>query len=175
MTRPAPELFRRAMSLFPTGVTIVSTRREGTEYAMTASSFTSVSLEPLQVLVCVARSTRFHPAVLDAGVWGVSFLAAHQVELSRRFAAHGRDLDESLEGVAYHAGPSTGVPLIDGALVTLECRSTATYDGGDHSIVVGEVLDIVLGDDPAPALVFHQGSYGIVTAGDQPRRSDPPA
>jgi flavin reductase (DIM6/NTAB) family NADH-FMN oxidoreductase RutF len=162
MSRPAPALFREAMSRFPTGVTVISTQQDGTDYVMTASSFTSVSLEPLQVLVCVARTTRFHPAVLSAGTWGVSFLAAHQEELSRRFASHGRDLDESLDGVKHHPGPVTAAPLIDGAVVTLECRTTAVHDGGDHSIVVGEVLDIVLGDDRAPALVFHQGAYGTV-------------
>lgn len=156
---PAQELFRRALSRFPTGVTIVSTVFEGSEYVMTASSFTSVSLEPLQVLVCVARSTRFHDAVLTAGQWGVSLLAAHQAELSSRFATHGRDLDESLEGVPHRPGARLGMPLLDGALATFECRTTAAHDGGDHSIVVGEVLDVLLGGDPSPALVFHRGAY----------------
>ncbi|HEV7209120.1 MAG TPA: flavin reductase family protein [Mycobacteriales bacterium] len=166
---PDAEIFRAALGRFPTGVTVVSTVHEGMPHAMTASSFTSVSLEPLLVLVCVARATRFHPAVLAAGCWGVSMLAAHQVELSRRFATHDRDLDESLDGVSHRAGRWTGVPLLDGALATLECRTTATHDGGDHSIVVGEVLAIEVGDDLSPALVWHRGQYGrLAPAKDQP-------
>jgi flavin reductase (DIM6/NTAB) family NADH-FMN oxidoreductase RutF len=159
MTSPAPALFREALGRFPTGVTLVSTVHDGTAMLMTASSFTSVSLDPLLVLVCVARSTRFHPAVLATGRWGISLLAVHQVDLSRRFATHGRDLDESLDGVPHHPGEATGVPLIDDALATLECVTTATHDGGDHTIVVGQVERVVLGTDPAPALVFHQGGY----------------
>lgn len=150
------------MGRFPTGVTVVGTTDGDAPLVMTASSFTSVSLEPLLVLVCVARSTRFHPSVLASGAWGVSFLAAHQEELSRRFAVHGRDLDESLDGVPYHPGAVTGVPLLDGALVTLECRTTATYEGGDHTIVVGEVVGLELGADQMPALVWHRGGYGTL-------------
>lgn len=153
------------MGRFPTGVTVVGATEDDQPLVMTASSFTSVSLDPLLVLVCVARSTRFHPAVLASGEWGVSFLAAHQEQLSRRFAVHGRDLDESLDGVPYHLGRVTGVPLLDGSLVTLECRTTATHDGGDHTIVVGAVLDLEVGADPTPALLWHRGSYGTL---DQP-------
>jgi flavin reductase (DIM6/NTAB) family NADH-FMN oxidoreductase RutF len=156
---PTPDLFREALGRFPTGVTLVSTVHQGIPMLMTASSFTSVSLEPLLVLVCVSHSTRFHPAVLASGRWGISLLAAHQEDLSRRFATHGRDLDESLDGVPHHPGDETGVPLVDDALATFECRTTARYEAGDHTIVVGQVARVVLGKDPAPALVFHQGSY----------------
>lgn len=159
MTAPAPDLFRQALGRFPTGVTLVSTVHEGTAMLMTASSFTSVSLDPLLVLVCVGQTTRFHPAVLETGTWGVSLLAAHQVDLSRRFATHGRDFDESLEGVPHHPGPTTGMPLIDDALATLECTTTAHYPAGDHTIVVGQVERVALGSDAMPALVFHQGNY----------------
>lgn len=165
-TSPDAEIFRDALGRFPTGVTVLSTVYRGAVHAMTASSFTSVSLDPLLVLACVARTTRFHAAVLDAGSWGVSMLAAHQAALSRRFAAHGRDLDESLEGVRHHAGRWTGVPLLDGALATLECRTTAAHDGGDHTIVVGEVLAIEVGDDLTPALVWHRGQYAALDPGE---------
>jgi flavin reductase (DIM6/NTAB) family NADH-FMN oxidoreductase RutF len=150
------------MGRFPTGVTVVGTTEDEQPLVMTASSFTSVSLDPLLVLVCVAHSTRFHPAVLTSGEWGVSFLAAHQEQLSRRFAVHGRDLDESLDGVPYHPGRTTGVPLLDGSLVTLECRTTETYEAGDHTIVVGAVVDLEVGADPTPALVWHRGAYGTL-------------
>jgi flavin reductase (DIM6/NTAB) family NADH-FMN oxidoreductase RutF len=159
MTALSSEAFREAMGRFPTGVTVLGTLEGAAPLVMTASSFTSVSLDPLLVLVCVAGSTRFHPAVLGSQTWGVSFLAAHQRELSRRFAVHGRDLDESLDGVPWHPGVATGVPLLDGSLVTLECRTTATHPGGDHTIVVGEVVALEVGDDPTPALLWHRGGY----------------
>lgn len=162
MTSPTAAAFREAMGRFPTGVTVVGTTEDDQPLVMTASSFTSVSLDPLLVLVCVAHSTRFHPAVLASGEWSVSFLAAHQEELSRRFAVHGRDLDESLDGVPYHAGRTTGVPLLDGSLVTLECRTTDTYEAGDHTIVVGAVVDLEVGVDSTPALVWHRGAYGTL-------------
>jgi flavin reductase (DIM6/NTAB) family NADH-FMN oxidoreductase RutF len=162
VTTPAAKAFRTAMGRFPTGVTVLSTYAGDTPLVMTASSFTSVSLDPLLVLVCVARSTRFHPAVLESGRWGVSFLAAHQEAMSRRFAVHGRDLDESLEDVPTHAGPATGVPLLDGSLVLLECRTTAVHPGGDHTIVVGEVVGLEVGADPTPALVWHRGDYRVL-------------
>jgi flavin reductase (DIM6/NTAB) family NADH-FMN oxidoreductase RutF len=164
-TTPAAQVFRDAMGRFPTGVALIGTESEGVPSLMTVSSFTSVSLEPLLVLVCVSRTTRFHDAVLSSGRWGVSFLAAHQEELSRRFAVHGRDLDTSLDGVATHVGAVTGVPLLDGSLVTLECRTTSTHDGGDHTIVVGAVVGLELGVDPTPALVWHRGDYVVL---DQP-------
>lgn len=156
---PDRELFRQAMSRFPTGVTVVSTTVGGIDHVMTASSFTSVSLDPLLVLVCVSHTTRFHPAVVESGVWAVSFLAAHQVALSRRFAVHGRDLDSTLDDVAVHPGEHTGAPLLDGALATLECRTTQSFEAGDHTVVIGEVLAVVLGADATPALVFHRGEY----------------
>lgn len=156
----AARLFRDALGRFPTGVTLVSTlAADGTPMVMTASSFTSVSLDPLLVLVCVAHSTRFHAPVLAAGRWAVSLLAAHQVDLSRRFAVHGRDADSSLAGVVHHPGPCTGAPLLDGALATLECATVATHPAGDHTIVVGEVLDVAVGEDQVPALVWHRGDY----------------
>ena len=159
---PAAQAFREAMGRFPTGVTLIGTEHEGLASLMTVSSFTSVSLDPLLVLVCVSRTTRFHDTVLEAGRWGVSFLAAHQEELSRRFAVHGRDIDTSLDGVDTHDGAVTGVPLVDGSLVTLECRTTASHDGGDHTIVVGEVVALEVGADPLPALVWHRGAYGVL-------------
>jgi flavin reductase (DIM6/NTAB) family NADH-FMN oxidoreductase RutF len=155
-----PGDFRTALGRFASGITIMSTLQDGVSHAMTANAFTSVSLDPPLVLVCVDKGVRMHNAVLDCGYWAVSVLADSHQEIARRFAKSGRDLLTQFDGVSTHAGPKTGCLLIEGALSWLECRTWATYDGGDHTIVVGEVLSLATADpaDPA-ALIYYAGQY----------------
>ena len=162
---PVPPLvdadaFRRAVGHFATGVTVVTARLEGIDHAMTASAFTSVSLDPLLVLVCVDKEARFRDAVLESGVWGVSVLSTAGRQAAEWFATKGRPLVGQLDRFPHHRGRSTEVALLDGALAWLEVHSTAVYDGGDHDIVVGEVIDLAIGDRDAAALVYHRGHYG---------------
>ncbi len=154
--------FRRAAGQFPGGIVVVTT---SAGHAMTVSAFASVSLEPPLVLFCAEKVARFHDAVLAAGSWGASILAEDGEKTARWLATRGRPLAGQLDGVAHHTGPVTGAPLLDGALATLECRTTAVHDGGDHSIIVGEVVAV---DSPAggpagpPArgpLVHYAGRY----------------
>lgn len=159
--------FRRAAGLFATGVTVVTTRVEGIAHAMTANSFTSVSLEPLLVLVSVDKSARWHAAVSDANVFGVSVLAADQGETSRVFATRGRPMDVESAGVRFHEGPETGVVLIDGALATFECRVADTHDAGDHTLVVGEVLAVATPNPDGDPLLFFRGDYPRLRARPQ--------
>jgi flavin reductase (DIM6/NTAB) family NADH-FMN oxidoreductase RutF len=128
--------FRRAAGQFASGIVVVTTR---SGHAMTVSAFTSVSLEPPLVLFCAEKIARFHDAVLAEGSWAVSILADDDEKTARWLATRGRPLDGQLDGVAHHPGPVTGAPVLDGALGVLECRTTAVHDGGDHSIVVGQV------------------------------------
>jgi flavin reductase (DIM6/NTAB) family NADH-FMN oxidoreductase RutF len=151
--------FRRAAARFVTGVTVVSTRVGGTDHAMTANAFTSVSLDPVLVLVCVEQEARFHDAIEVAGVWGVSVLDESARAVSQWLATRGRPLHGQLDRVPHHRGEVTGVPLMDQSLAAFECRTTALYPGGDHSIVVGEVVGVELPDSPARPLVYHRGSY----------------
>jgi flavin reductase (DIM6/NTAB) family NADH-FMN oxidoreductase RutF len=154
------DAFRRAVGHFATGVTVVTTRVDGVDHAMTASAFTSVSLDPVLVLVCVDKEARFRDAVLESGVWGVSVLSTAGRQAATWFATKGRPLIGQLDQYPHHDGRSTDVALLDGAVAWLEVRSTAVYDGGDHDIVVGEVIDLVIGDRDATALVYHRGAYG---------------
>jgi flavin reductase (DIM6/NTAB) family NADH-FMN oxidoreductase RutF len=151
--------FRRAAARFVTGVTVVSTRVGATDHAMTANAFTSVSLDPVLVLVCVERDARFHDAVEAAGVWGVSVLAEASRGASQWLATRGRPLHGQLDRVPHHRGEVTGVPLLDQSLATFECRTTALHPGGDHSIVVGEVVAVELPDVPGRPLVYYRGGY----------------
>lgn len=156
-----PRAFRTALGRFASGITIMSTLQGGVAHAMTANAFTSVSLDPPLVLVCVDKSVRMHAAVLDYGQWAVSVLAAGHRPIAERFAKSGRDLYSQFDGVDTAPGPKTGCPLIVGALSWLECRTWATYDGGDHTIVVGEVLSLGADEpDDTAALAYLSGKYG---------------
>ncbi len=154
-----PRLFRRVFGRFATGVTVMTTTADGQDHAMTANSVTSVSIEPLQVLACVHVDSRFHDAVLDAGVWGVSILPSAARGIADWLATRGRPVQGQLDRVPHTRGPVTGVPLLDDALAHLECRTTAVHAAGDHAIIVAEVVGLEAPDEPGAALVFYRGEY----------------
>lgn len=157
-----PAAFRQAMGRLVQGVCVVTTLADGHDHAMTANTVTSVSLDPLLVLVCVETESRWHDAVLAHGAWGVSVLAAEQRALSEWFATRGRPLHGQLDRAPFHRGPETGVALLDGALTRLEVRTTSTHPAGDHVIVVGEVVSVDLPDVVGSALVHYRGRYGSI-------------
>ncbi len=157
-----PSSFRQVMGRLATGVTVVTTRcDDGFDHAMTANSFTSVSLDPLLVLVCVEVGTRFHAAAVVQRAWGVSVLDASAEPAARWFATSGRPLEGQLDRVAHHRGRLTGAALLDGALATLECRTTEQVEAGDHTIVIGEVLGLAMPDQSALPLLFWAGRFGL--------------
>ena len=159
---PDIDTFRRAMGRFATGVAVLTTRTRDVDHAMTASALTSVSLEPLLLLVCIEREGRFHDAVLDAGFWGVSVLSGRDRSGADWLATRGRPLHGQLDRLPHHRGPQTGVALLDDALSTFECRTTAVHPAGDHSIVVGEVVSIRSAPHSGEALVYYRGRYGTL-------------
>jgi flavin reductase len=155
----SPEALRRAMSHFASGVTIVTALVDGVAHAMTATAFSSVSLDPPLGLVCVGKASRFHAAAGHTDRWAVSILAADQEPLARHFSHSGRDLLTQFDDVPHEAAPISGAPLIVGATMWLECVTYARHDAGDHTIVVGEVVwvaDPQLGRAP---LTYYRGSY----------------
>lgn len=149
--------FKEAMSHFASGVTVVTTERDGTQYGMTVASFASLSLHPPLVLVCIEKSVKTHDAIRDAGKFGVSILGQSQADVSGRFASKS---DDKFAGITTRAGEH-GVPLIDGAICTLECRVHSELAGGDHTIFVGEVLDSSTSD--GPPLVYYRSKYREIT------------
>ena len=142
-----PADFRRVAGRFASGVVMVSTRSDGVDHAMTVTAFTSVSLEPLLVLFCAEKVARFHDAVLATGTWAVSVLNEDAEKTARWLATRGRPLEGQLDSFRHHRGPLTAAPILDDALAAMECRTAAVHDGGDHSIVVGEVLGV---SEPRP-------------------------
>jgi flavin reductase (DIM6/NTAB) family NADH-FMN oxidoreductase RutF len=145
--------FRAAMSHFASGVTIVTTEHAGKAFGLTVASFASLSLHPPLVLVCIDKSAKSHDAIAGAGKFGVSILADSQQELSGRFASK---VDDKFSGVAVRRG-ALGIPLIEGAVCTLECGLHAQLPGGDHTIFVGEVEDAQMID--GVPLVYHGSGY----------------
>jgi flavin reductase (DIM6/NTAB) family NADH-FMN oxidoreductase RutF len=149
-----PRDYRHAVGRFATGVTVVSTAWAGVRYGMTVNSFTSLSLDPLLVLFCCERDASLHGPLLSSGEWGVSVLGAEQQEQAAWFATRGGAGVDQFTDRSVTRGPVTGSPLLHDALAWLECRTWATYDGGDHTIVVGEVVHLALGKDEPPLLYF---------------------
>ena len=148
-------LFRRALGSFVTGVTIVTCAdADGEPVGLTANSFNSVSLDPPMVLWSLALDSRSLEAFRQAGHWAVHILAADQQDISNRFA---RSSPDKFAGLDYEDGPG-GTPLLAGYAARFVCKAGFEYDGGDHAIFVGEVIDHDQRD--AEPLVYHGGQYG---------------
>lgn len=149
-----PDEFRSALSRFPSGITVVtSIDPSGLPHGITVSAFSSVSLAPPLILVCIERTTGSHRAILDTGYFAVNILSAGQDAISERFSLTHID---KFEDVKRREGLG-GVPVLEDALVILECRLHSSFEGGDHTIFLGEVADVAIRDG-SPLVYFH-GNY----------------
>lgn len=159
--QPTKDEFRAVIGHFATGVTIVTTRSGDEVRGMTANSVASVSLDPLSVLVCVNRDAITHGILSSGRIFCVNVLSNQQEALSRACARP--DTPEAgLQGVEYRHG-ETGAPILEGALAYLDCRVTATFEYGTHTIVIGEPIDVAFSDgDP---LLFYRGRYAVLGDG----------
>lgn len=155
-----PDHYRKAIGRLATGVSVVTTRAGDIDHAMTINSLTSVSLDPVLMLISVEREARFFEAVMERGEWAVSLLGASAKPIALWLATRGRPLHGQLDRVPHHRGDATGLALVDDALAEFECRTVSTLDAGDHTIVVGEVLTLAVGDAPEDALTYYRGAFG---------------
>jgi flavin reductase (DIM6/NTAB) family NADH-FMN oxidoreductase RutF len=164
-TSPSTSEFRLAMGQFATGVTVVTAEREpGRVHGMTANSFTSVSLEPLLILVCVSQRAHLHPLVQKHKRFGVSILKHDQQTISEYFAqAKDDEKTESSLGIRYRWTPS-GIPLVEDALAQLACKLVAAHAAGDHTIFLGEVESVAIYD--GEPLLYLRGDYRRVAAAE---------
>jgi len=147
---------KQAMRIFPQGVTVVTAQTDRGPTGMTVSSFTSVSLDPPLVLISIAKSSNLHDVLKGAKAYAVNFLADDQKSVSDRFAGRTNHADR-FEGVGFALG-STGSPLISGARAVIECRPWQVYEGGDHSILIGEVVSARALNSKKP-LVYYSQQY----------------
>ncbi len=158
--------FKKALSKFATGVTVVTTLYGGKPIGMTASSFSSLSLDPALVLVSLNKKLFTHKVILDSGVFAISVLGANQKELGMRFAGMIPGVEDRFAGVAVTTAV-TGCPVLTDALAWLDCRVWETYDGGDHTIFVGEVVDVYASERDTP-LLYHSRLWRRSEALDVP-------
>ena len=149
--------FRQLFGHFATGVTVIGTAHEGLHHAMTANAITSLSLDPVLLLVCVDKTAHMHEQMPNAGRFGVSILAEDQEDLSRLFAQHVAPEQERLQGAAYFLGPN-GTPVLENCLAYIECSVVDRAEGGDHTMFVGEALHGEVLREAAP-LIFYRGGY----------------
>ena len=153
--------FKQALGSFPAGVTVVTLANSaGEPRGITVTSFTSVSLEPPLVLVCIDRGASVHDDFTVEGHFAVNMLAADQQSVSNQFAS---SVPDRFEGIEHTAAPG-GSPLLSGVMTAIECRCTAALEGGDHTIFLGEVVYTRFSD--AAPLAYCQGKYqGVTPAG----------
>jgi len=155
-----PDDFRRVMSHFASGVTIITAwDADQRPTGLTASSFTSVSLHPPLILVCVSQKAQSYPAIQAAGRFAVNILSIGQEAVSRRFATTTNTRDEKFAGLDYRPG-TLGLPVLSDALAELECTVVHAYPGGDHTIFVARVdAADSRGDAGKEPLLYFRGNY----------------
>jgi flavin reductase len=158
---PAPDVstFRMAMGSFPTGVTVVTVASDdGAMHGMTVNSFSSVSLDPMLVLVCLNAASRGAGLIERARAFAVNVLSAGQQDVAAWFADRRRPAGPVMfDGVPFEPGV-TGCPILDGATASFSCRLRQLHRAGDHLIVLGEVAALTHRPQLEP-LIFHAGQY----------------
>jgi flavin reductase (DIM6/NTAB) family NADH-FMN oxidoreductase RutF len=153
-----PVTFRRVTGAFATGVTVITVEREpGLVHGMTANSFTSVSLDPLLVLVCVDHDARLLSFLKSQRRFGVSILREGQQALSEYFAKIEQTPEEHARLGIRYKWTSSGIPLLDDTLAELACNVVGEHPAGDHTIFIGEVESMECHD--GEPLLFHRGQY----------------
>ena len=153
----APDEFRNALSRFPSGVAVVTTKDAGGSlHGITVSAFCSVSLTPPMVLICIEKATASHDSFSESGVFAVNILGESRQDLSEHFAT---PIANKFEDVDFRPGIE-GVPVLKDALANVECRLQHVYEGGDHTIFVGLVESVTIRDGD-PLIYFHHEYAGV--------------
>jgi flavin reductase (DIM6/NTAB) family NADH-FMN oxidoreductase RutF len=154
-----PEDLRQAMRQWATGVTIVTVLHEGRRHGMTVSSFTSVSLDPPLVLVSLERVTNTHRLVQAAGTFGITILDQSKQEISDRFAGRITEFTDRFAGLETFTLVSGAPLLAHGALAWFDCRVVVTYQAGNHTVFIAEVLAVKLNANGGKPLIYFNRDY----------------
>ncbi|MGE3272500.1 MAG: flavin reductase family protein [Chloroflexota bacterium] len=149
------EQFFGLMASFASSVTVITCKgSDGSLRGLTATAFSSVSLEPRLCLVGVDNRSESVGIIKETGHFVVNILAHDQEEISRRFASK---IPDKYEGVEYRLGPETGAPILEGVLAWIECKLYSAVDGGDHTVFIGEILDGTANE--GTPLLYFRGQY----------------
>ena len=151
------DLFKQLLGRFASGVTVVTTKNNEGVHGVTVSAFSSLSMEPPLVLICIARTGSSHDMLLAGQRFVVNILSAKQASLAYKFANPDLDSQARFADENYHT-TENGLPVFEANLAHIACRLINTFDGGDHTIFVGEIEsgDFSEGEEP---LVYYQGQF----------------
>lgn len=149
---------RHVFGRFTTGVTVVTSRIGESTHGITVNSFTSVSLDPPLVLICIDRSARAHHFIPEAGAFAINILSSKQRQVSDYFAQKNPSSREDEVSEFPYSNGLTGAPILDGIIAFVECRLSQSYSAGDHTIFVAEVVNAQQVSELQP-LLFYRGSY----------------
>jgi 3-hydroxy-9,10-secoandrosta-1,3,5(10)-triene-9,17-dione monooxygenase reductase component len=150
-------LFRDVMGRFVTGITLVTVYEDGYPHGMTVNSFTSVSLDPALILVCLDKNATTTDVVQRTGRFAVNILSADQEHLARQFADDENERDR-FKGLTYTLSDEE-TPILNDVLGFLSCTVKDAVDGGDHVIFIAEVADLAHDDDDRKPLAYYRGNY----------------
>ncbi|RHX84267.1 flavin reductase family protein [Leptospira stimsonii] len=154
------EVFKNALSHFPSGVTVITYSHQGKQSGLTVSSFSSLSLNPPFVLFCLQKNIASHDPIRSEGKFVVNILAQGQDSLSNQFASGKTDKHALIEELQCKKG-ELGLPILPGTLSYIECEVDQFVDGGDHSIVIGRVISAGADDSLRPLLYYRRNYYSI--------------
>ncbi|HEY2117639.1 MAG TPA: flavin reductase family protein [Candidatus Acidoferrum sp.] len=153
-----PQLFRRVVGHFATGITVITVEREpGLVHGMTANSFTSVSLDPLLILICVDHNARLLSFLEVQGRFGVNILKDNQQSVSEYFAKPLQDYQANERSGIRFRWTDGGIPLLEDSLAYLACNVVAKHPAGDHTLFLAEVETMDVGE--GNPLLYHMGKY----------------
>ena len=156
----SPELFRNTLAKFCTGVTIVTTKNQEGMHGLTVNAFTSVSLDPPLILVCIQKNGLSHSTLFECETFVVNILSIEQKELSDRFANPALDSEERFRDLSFRVSEN-GVPILADNLGHLECRVVNQFEGGDHTIFIGQVENGDFSEGKQP-LLFYESRYSYI-------------
>ena len=153
-----PDEFRTAMRRWATGVTVVTAQHAGHQHGMTVSSFTSISLEPPLVLISLEQGVITNQMIQASGCFGVTILAEDQDFVSDRFAGRVPELEDRFQGLEVIT-LKTGAPFLEAGLAGFDCRVVSTMDAGTHTIFLGEVIALRIGQESRPLIYFERAYH----------------
>ncbi len=156
----SPEPFRNTLAKFCTGVTIVTTKNQEGMHGLTVNAFTSVSLDPPLILVCIQKNGLSHSSLCECETFVVNILSIEQKELSDRFANPAMDSEDRFRDLSFRVSKN-GVPILADNLGHLECRVVNQFEGGDHTIFIGQVENGDFSEGKQP-LLFYESRYSYI-------------
>ncbi len=157
MSNNQSDEFRKIFGHFPTGITVIGMSNNGQLSGITANSVTSVSLDPMLMLVCIAQKAASHDKLKSAGNFSINFLSDKQKDLSQFFASSS-NTDNPMGDFKYRLGNNKS-PIFSDVIAWIECSIVDWFPGGDHSIVIGKVSDMKIENASYKPLIYYNGQY----------------